>query len=70
VSDRWLLVLAAVAGSIDGVSYLKLGEVFTANMTGNTVLLGLAAGQANGRPPFAPWSRWRASAPAWQPEPR
>ena len=27
---------------MDAVSYLMLGRVFTANMTGNTVLLGLA----------------------------
>jgi uncharacterized membrane protein YoaK (UPF0700 family) len=27
---------------VDAVSYLMLGRVFTANMTGNTVLLGLA----------------------------
>ena len=31
---------------IDGISYLGLERVFTANMTGNAVLLGLAIGQA------------------------
>jgi uncharacterized membrane protein YoaK (UPF0700 family) len=41
-----LLLLACVAGSVDAVSYVGLGHVFTANMTGNTVLLGLALGQA------------------------
>lgn len=46
VRDRLLLLLASVAGAVDAVSYLKLGRVFTANMTGNTVLLGLAIGQA------------------------
>jgi len=30
------------AGYLDAVSYLGLGHVFTANMTGNTVLLGIA----------------------------
>jgi uncharacterized membrane protein YoaK (UPF0700 family) len=30
------------AGYVDALSYLALGRVFTANMTGNTVLLGLA----------------------------
>jgi uncharacterized membrane protein YoaK (UPF0700 family) len=41
-----VLLLACVAGSVDAVSYMSLGHVFTANMTGNTVLLGLALGQA------------------------
>ncbi len=35
-----LLLLTWVAGTMDALSYLKAG-VFTANMTGNTVLLGL-----------------------------
>jgi uncharacterized membrane protein YoaK (UPF0700 family) len=33
---------------VDGISYLALGRVFTANMTGNTVLFGLALVQADG----------------------
>jgi uncharacterized membrane protein YoaK (UPF0700 family) len=37
-----LLALALAAGFIDALSYLGLGRVFTANMTGNTVLLGVA----------------------------
>jgi uncharacterized membrane protein YoaK (UPF0700 family) len=37
-----LLLLAGAAGCIDALSYLGLGQVFTANMTGNTVLLGVA----------------------------
>jgi uncharacterized membrane protein YoaK (UPF0700 family) len=41
-----LLLLACAGGSVDAVSYLELGRVFTANMTGNTVLLGLALVQA------------------------
>jgi uncharacterized membrane protein YoaK (UPF0700 family) len=43
--DGMLLLLTWVAGSVDAVSYLGLGHVFTAMMTGNTVLLGLAIGQ-------------------------
>lgn len=43
--DGLLLLLAVAAGCVDAVSYLGLGEVFTAAMTGNTVLLGLAIGQ-------------------------
>ena len=35
-----LLVLTVTTGLIDAVSYLGLGHVFTANMTGNIVLLG------------------------------
>ena len=41
-----LLLLACTAGGVDALSYVGLGRVFTANMTGNTVLLGLALGQA------------------------
>lgn len=37
-----ILALAFAAGYIDALSYLGLGHVFTANMTGNTVLLGIA----------------------------
>lgn len=40
-------MLSAASGCVDTVSYLGLGYVFTANMTGNTVLLGIALGQAN-----------------------
>jgi uncharacterized membrane protein YoaK (UPF0700 family) len=37
-----LLVLTVVTGLVDAVSYLKLGHVFVANMTGNIVFLGFA----------------------------
>jgi uncharacterized membrane protein YoaK (UPF0700 family) len=40
--DLTLWLLAAAAGCVDAVSYLALGHVFVANMTGNTVLLGIA----------------------------
>jgi uncharacterized membrane protein YoaK (UPF0700 family) len=40
-----LLTLTVAAGSADAVSFLGLGQVFTANMTGNLVLLGVAIGQ-------------------------
>jgi uncharacterized membrane protein YoaK (UPF0700 family) len=40
-----LLALTWAAGCIDAISYLGLGHVFTAMMTGNTVLLGLALAQ-------------------------
>jgi uncharacterized membrane protein YoaK (UPF0700 family) len=39
------MTLTVAAGSADAVSYLGLGRVFTANMTGNLVLLGVAVGQ-------------------------
>jgi uncharacterized membrane protein YoaK (UPF0700 family) len=42
-----LLLLACAAGAVDAVSYMELGRVLTANMTGNTVLLGLALVQAD-----------------------
>jgi uncharacterized membrane protein YoaK (UPF0700 family) len=37
-----LIALTFTTGLIDAVSYLGLGHVFTANMTGNVVLLGFA----------------------------
>lgn len=43
--DAMLLVLTCAAGLVDAISYLELGHVFTAMMTGNTVLLALAIGQ-------------------------
>ncbi|MFF7964211.1 YoaK family protein [Streptomyces sp. NPDC007903] len=43
-----LLVLTVVSGLIDAVGYLGLGRVFTANMTGNVVVLGFAAVGAPG----------------------
>jgi len=45
-----VLLLTGAAGYVDAVSYLTLGRVFTANMTGNTVLLGLSVvlGDADG----------------------
>ncbi len=43
-----LIVLTIISGLVDAVSYLGLGHVFTANMTGNVVLLGFAAAGASG----------------------
>ncbi len=42
-----LTLLAVAAGCVDGASFLGLGQVMPAAMTGNTVLLGLALGQAD-----------------------
>jgi uncharacterized membrane protein YoaK (UPF0700 family) len=36
-----LLVMVVAAAATDAISYLGLGKVFPANMTGNTVLLGI-----------------------------
>jgi uncharacterized membrane protein YoaK (UPF0700 family) len=41
-----LLVLTGVTGLVDAVSYLELGHVFVANMTGNVVFLGFAFADA------------------------
>jgi uncharacterized membrane protein YoaK (UPF0700 family) len=37
-----LLVMTAVTGLVDAVSFLSLGRVFTANMTGNILILAFA----------------------------
>ncbi|MGA8160105.1 MAG: YoaK family protein [Acidobacteriaceae bacterium] len=40
--DGLLMALAAASGSADGWSFFGIGHAFVANMTGNTVLLGIA----------------------------
>jgi uncharacterized membrane protein YoaK (UPF0700 family) len=47
-SDLRLIMLAVAAGSADGWSYVGLGHAFVANMTGNTVLMGVAVFQNHG----------------------
>ena len=43
-----LHVATAITGMIDAISYLALGHVFTANMTGNVVFLAFAVAGAPG----------------------
>jgi uncharacterized membrane protein YoaK (UPF0700 family) len=43
-----LLILAVAAGCVDAASFLDFDQVFTANQTGNTVLLGIALGSGDG----------------------
>jgi len=57
--DALVLLLACAAGSVDAIGYLGLNHVFTANMTGNTVLLGVTLGQGRG---LAAWSNITALA--------
>jgi uncharacterized membrane protein YoaK (UPF0700 family) len=49
-----LLALTFSTGTVDAVSYLGLGHVFTANMTGNVVLLGFGIARAGGLPVVSP----------------
>lgn len=49
-----LVVLTFTTGIVDAVSYLGLGHVFTANMTGNIVFLGFGIAGAGGLPVVAP----------------
>src|SRR2546423_10298345 len=51
---RALLVLTFTTGLVDAASYLGLGRVFTANMTGNVVLLGFGIAGSQGLPVVAP----------------
>jgi uncharacterized membrane protein YoaK (UPF0700 family) len=46
--DVLVAVLAIATGSMDAISFLGLGGVFTSVMTANMVLLGLSAGQQDG----------------------
>ncbi|MGH9599642.1 MAG: YoaK family protein [Terracidiphilus sp.] len=45
--DFLLMILAASAGSADGWSYFGFGHAFVANMTGNTVLVGMTVFRFN-----------------------
>lgn len=51
---RALLMLTFTTGLVDAVSYLALGRVFTANMTGNVVLLGFGIAGSAGLPVVGP----------------
>ena len=52
--NRALLVLTFTTGLVDAASFLGLGHVFTANMTGNIVLLGFGIAGSGGLPVIAP----------------
>ena len=49
-----MLTLTVVTGLVDAVSFLGLGQVFVANMTGNVALLGFALAGAEGLSAPAP----------------
>jgi uncharacterized membrane protein YoaK (UPF0700 family) len=51
---RALLALTFTTGFVDAASYLGLGHVFTANMTGNVVLFGFGVAGGTGLPVLAP----------------
>jgi uncharacterized membrane protein YoaK (UPF0700 family) len=51
---RTLLALTFSTGLIDAACYLGLGRVFTANMTGNILLLGLGVAGSGGLPVLGP----------------
>jgi uncharacterized membrane protein YoaK (UPF0700 family) len=48
IRDILLNALAVSSGAIDAISFLDLGKVFSAFMTGNIAFLGLRAARANG----------------------
>jgi uncharacterized membrane protein YoaK (UPF0700 family) len=50
-----LSLLTLVTGLVDAACYLGLGRVFTANMTGNVVLLAFGAAGAQGLPVRRRW---------------
>lgn len=45
--DALVIFLTVVTGSIDAIGFTRLGGVFTSVMTGNMVLLGVAAGKGD-----------------------
>jgi uncharacterized membrane protein YoaK (UPF0700 family) len=48
--DVLVVVLALTAGALDAVTFLRLGHVFSSVITGNFVLLGVAASQGHAAP--------------------
>ncbi|EWY36983.1 hypothetical protein N825_21990 [Skermanella stibiiresistens SB22] len=44
---RLAVILAWISGFVDAVGYVLLDHIFTANMTGNTVLLGIDLAEGN-----------------------
>jgi uncharacterized membrane protein YoaK (UPF0700 family) len=51
----WLMmVLTFVTGLVDAVGYLGLDRIFTGNMTGNIVILGMGLAGENGLPVAGP----------------
>lgn len=50
-----MLALTFVTGVVDAVGYLHLDQVFAGNMTGNVVILGMAATGASGLPVLGPF---------------
>ncbi len=52
--SRTLLVLTFTTGLVDAASYLGIGHVFAANMTGNIVFLGFGIAGGAGLPVVAP----------------
>ncbi|MEA2198176.1 MAG: hypothetical protein QOJ25_2227 [Solirubrobacteraceae bacterium] len=54
-----MLALTLVTGLVDATSYLRLGHVFVANMTGNVVFLGFAIA---GAPGLSAWASLAALA--------
>ena len=48
VAPYVLLGMTAVTGLVDAVSFLSLGSVFTANMTGNILILAFATARMSG----------------------
>lgn len=61
VRNALLVMLTAASGAVDAISFLGLGQVFTAVMTGNMVFLGLAIG----RGAFGSAARSAASIPGY-----
>jgi uncharacterized membrane protein YoaK (UPF0700 family) len=55
VTDTTVLLFTWAAGAVDALMYLS-AHVFTANMTGNTVLLGLSLGKPSALKCCAPSS--------------
>ena len=46
--DILLVVLTLTTGVLDAVTFVRLGKVFSSVITGNLVLLGIAAGHQGG----------------------
>lgn len=54
-----LLLLTFSTGMVDAIGYLGFDKVFTGNMTGNVVILGMGLAGADGVPVLRPASTLR-----------
>ncbi len=62
IRDVLVAALTVTTGAVDATAFLALGKVFSSVITGNLVLLGVAAGSGNAGEAIRAASRWADTA--------